>query len=369
MSFDVENIVIGAGVIGLAIARELSVAGKDVLVLEKNSHFGEETSSRNSEVIHAGIYYAKDSLKAKFCVEGKALLYKYCTDYSVPHARIGKLIVATDKDELHILDSIKHKAENNGVHDLSFLTAQEAHTMEPALNCSGALLSPSTGIIDTHQYMLSLVGEIESSGNFIAYNAPFDGAGAIENGFRVNSNGNEIKCKHLINAAGLGAQTVAGEIADLAPQFVPTRFLAKGSYFTMNAPSPFAHLIYPVPNTASLGIHVTLDMAGQIRFGPDQEWVDTIDYEMDADRDDAFYEAIRKYYPQLPDDVLIPAYTGIRPKLQNASNGVKDFLISDRSHHGLPGLVNLFGMESPGLTSSLSIAKYVCALLPSNQRN
>ena len=363
MSFDVENIVVGAGVVGLAIAREISKAGQDVLVLEKHGHFGEETSSRNSEVIHAGIYYAKGSLKAKFCVEGKELLYKYCTDFSIPHARMGKPIIATSDNELEILDGIKLKAKRNGVNDLTFLTAAEAKIMEPALQCSGALLSPSTGIIDTHQFMLSLVGEIEGSGSFIAYNASFDSAVPTADGFAVMSNGHEIRCKRLINAAGLGAQDVAANITNLASQYIPARFLAKGSYFTMNAPSPFKHLIYPVPNTASLGIHVTLDMAGQIRFGPDQQWVDTIDYDLDLDRGDAFYEAIRKYYPGLGDHALVPAYTGIRPKLQEPNGAAKDFLISDPSDHGINGLINLFGMESPGLTSSLSIGKYVCALL------
>ncbi len=369
MSYDVENIVVGAGVIGLAIARELSKSDKDVLVLEKNSHFGEETSSRNSEVIHAGIYYAKDSQKARFCVEGKELLYQYCKNYSIPHNRLGKLIVASTNSELDILHNIDKKAKDNGVYDLKYLSADEAKEMEPALKCSGALLSPSTGIIDTHQYMLSLVGEIERHGSFIAYNAPFISAEPVPDGFIVKSHDTELKCRHVINAAGLAAQSVANRIKTLSPNFIPRRFLAKGSYFTMNAPSPFGHLIYPVPNTASLGIHVTLDMAKQIRFGPDQEWVDDINYDIDAQRGAAFYSAIRKFYPNLPDNSLIPAYSGIRPKLQSPAGPAMDFIISGPREHNVPGLINLFGMESPGLTSSLRIGQHVCDLLVSKLTN
>lgn len=363
MAVDVENIVIGAGVIGLAIARELAVAGRDVLVLEKAGYFGEETSSRNSEVIHAGIYYPKDSLKAGFCVEGKHLLYDYCRTRHIPHRNCGKLIVATAEEERKTLESLAAKAAANGVDDVVFLTKEEAVKMEPALNCTGALLSPSTGIIDSHQLMLAYVGETEDNGGAIAYRTAFQHAGKTAEGFTVTAGGTAIDCRNLINSAGLSAQAVAPTIDGLAPEQIPERYLTKGSYFTMSARAPFSHLIYPVPNTASLGIHVTIDLAGQIRFGPDQEWVDHIDYRVDPARADDFYEAIRRYFPALPDDSLIPAYSGIRPKIQAPEGAMADFVIAGEDTHGIPGLVNLFGMESPGLTSSLRIGAFVTDIL------
>lgn len=363
MSLDFDAVVIGAGVIGLAVARALSLKGQSVLVLEKNASFGEETSSRNSEVIHAGIYYKKNSLKAKLCVEGKALLYNYCGTNHIPHKRIEKLIVATSEEELTVLDKIAKAAADNGVNDLQKLTQAEALSLEPHLSCTGALLSPSTGIIDTHQYMLSLVGDIERQGGQIAYNAPFDMAETIAEGFKIFSDDTELTTRTLINAAGLGAQAAAEKIKADYPFEIPQRYLAKGTYFTTHAKSPFSRLIYPVPNTASLGIHVTLDMAGQIRFGPDQEWIEEIDYDLDPSRGDAFYEAIRRYYPELEECTLVPAYTGIRPKLQHPGGEVRDFHICGPADHGNQGLVLLFGMESPGLTSSLAIGSYVERLL------
>lgn len=363
MTYDVENVIIGAGVVGLAIARDLAISGKDVLVLERNGHFGEETSSRNSEVIHAGIYYPKDSFKARFCVEGKSMLYKYCRDFHIPHKKVGKLIVATHPSEKETLGSILKKAEENGVNDLQRLGTNEIKRLEPALSCIDALLSPSTGIIDTHQYMLSLVGEIESHGGDVAYNSSFSGASQIEGGFEILSNTTQITCKNLINSAGLSAQKVASRIRGLSLTSIPKTYLAKGSYFTMHNPSPFNHLIYPVPNTASLGIHVTLDLAGQIRFGPDQEWIDKIDYDVDDERVEDFYAAIRRYYPALRDASLIPAYAGIRPKTQSPTSGPTDFCFSGPKDHGVSGLVNLFGIESPGLTSSLRIGRHVSEIL------
>ena len=368
MTFDVENVVIGAGVIGLAIARALSVAGRDVLVLERAAHFGSETSSRNSEVIHAGIYYARNSLKALFCVEGRQMLYDYCRAHHLPHRQCGKLIVATTEAEISTLQGLAEKAAQNNVNDLTFLTKAEAETLEPALHCTAALLSPSTGIIDSHQLMLAYVGEIEDHGGTIAYNAAFQRATRTADGFTVTAQGMELSCRNLINSAGLSAQEVASQIAGLAPEHIPQRYLTKGSYFTMNAPSPFSRLIYPVPNTASLGIHVTLDIAGQIRFGPDQEWVDKIDYEVDPARGLAFYEAIRRYFPAIPDDCLLPAYSGIRPKVQSPTDGMADFVIMDEGRHGVPGLVNLFGMESPGLTASLKIGSFVTDALKLSDR-
>ncbi len=368
MALDVENIVIGAGVIGLAIARTLAVAGQDVLVLERSAHFGEETSSRNSEVIHAGIYYPKDSLKARFCVEGKKLLYEYCALRHIPHRNCGKLIVATSEEELATLDGLAAKAAANGVDDIEFITRDAAKEMEPSLNCAAALLSPSTGIIDSHQLMLAYVGEIEDNGGAIAYNTAFETAVNTAEGFAVTAGGVTVHCKNLINSAGLSAQSAAEKISDIAPAHIPTRYLTKGSYFTMAAPSPFSRLIYPVPNTASLGIHVTIDLAGQIRFGPDQEWVDHIDYEVDPARSADFYEAIRRYFPALPDGSLIPAYSGIRPKVQTPDGAAADFMLSGEAKHGIPGLVNLFGMESPGLTSSLKIGETVMKMLSQTDR-
>lgn len=359
MSYDVENVIAGAGVIGLSIGRGLAVRNHEVLILEKEAHFGSETSSRNSEVIHAGIYYPKNSLKALYCVEGKAMLYDYCRLHNIPHRKTGKLIVATNAEEIPVLDTILGKANANSVTDLEILNHAQVCALEPALNAVAALLSPSTGTVDSHQLMLSYVGEIEDHGGSIAYNANFDGAKIHKDGFLVTSGETEIYCRNLINSAGLYAQHVASQIAELSVDNIPIRYLTKGSYFTMNAPSPFSRLIYPVPNTASLGIHVTLDQAGQIRFGPDQEWIDQINYEVDPRRAVGFYDAIRRYWPALPDDSLIPAYAGIRPKIQSPSDSMKDFQIDDERVHAIPGLVNLFGMESPGLTSSLKIGDAV----------
>jgi L-2-hydroxyglutarate oxidase LhgO len=368
MSYDVENVIVGAGVLGLSIGRSLAVNRHEVLVLEKEAHFGSETSSRNSEVIHAGIYYPENSLKALYCVEGKAMLYDYCQLHNVPHHKTGKLIVATNAEEIPVLDTILGKANANGVTDLEMLDQAQVHGLEPALNAVAALLSPSTGTVDSHQLMLSYVGEIEDHGGSIAYHANFDAARKHKDGFLVKSGETEIYCRNLINSAGLYAQEVATKISDLSKDKVPTRYLAKGSYFTMNAPPPFSRLIYPVPNTASLGIHVTLDQAGQIRFGPDQEWIDHIDYEVEPERAADFYDAIRRYWPALPDDSLVPAYAGIRPKIQSPSDSMKDFQIDGEEVHNLPGLVNLFGMESPGLTSSLRIGDIVTEKLLKTDR-
>lgn len=363
MTYSVETIIIGAGVIGLAIAREAALQGQDVLVIERHPHFGEETSSRNSEVIHAGIYYPAGSLKAKLCVEGRKLLYRYCVDHHVPHKRLGKLIVATNQDEFAVLQSIREKAAANTVNDLQSISAAQAMEMEPALSCIGALLSPSTGIIDTHQYMLSLVGQIEDYGGAIAYRTSFQSAATVSDGFEVRCDDTVIKCKNLINAGGLNAQTIARAINGLDQKYIPERYLTKGNYFTMNKPSPFKHLVYPVPNTASLGVHVTLDLAGQIRFGPDQEWVNDLNYDVDPTRAATFYDAIRNYYPDLSDGSLIPAYAGIRPKIQGPNDPMCDFDIKGPKAHEIPGLVTMTGMESPGLTASLAIAKHVMTLL------
>ncbi len=359
MSTDFDTIVMGAGVIGLAIARKFASTGQSVLVLEKEAIFGSGTSSRNSEVIHAGIYYPEGSLKAQFCVKGKSLLYRYCAENDIPHRNCGKLLVATDSSQLETLSSIEAKAANNGVSDLKRLSAKEAMSMEPALKTTGALLSPSTGIIDSHELMFSFTRDLQNSGADIAYNAEFESAAPTNDGFAVFAAGTEITCKQLINAAGLYAQQSAANISKLNPVTIPKQYLAKGSYFTVAGKTPFDRLIYPVPNTVSLGVHVTLDMAGQMRFGPDQEWVDQIDYEVDPSRAEVFYDAVRKYYPDLEDNSLQPAYSGVRPKTQSAGDPMHDFSIQFADQHNMKGLVNLYGMESPGLTSCLAIAEYV----------
>ncbi len=362
----VESVVVGAGVIGLAIARALAVAGQEVVVLEAEGEIGTGTSSRNSEVIHAGIYYPTGSLKAQLCVNGRDLLYEYCADRGVQHQRLGKLIVAGDNDDLEKLTGLRNKAAENGVTDLRFVSADELSQLEPEVAGAGALLSPSTGIVDSHGLMLAYQGEAEASGMMIAFNSPLTGATVAKGGFELQVGGPapmRLGCRRLINSAGLGAQTVAESVSGLDADHVPKRYLNKGSYFTMQGRAPFRHLIYPVPRSASLGIHLTLDLAGQARFGPDQEWIDEIDYAVDPARATAFYESVRRYYPGLPEDALEPAYSGIRPKTQAPGDPMADFTIMGPERHGVAGLVNLFGMESPGLTSSLAIGEYVRTLL------
>jgi L-2-hydroxyglutarate oxidase LhgO len=375
----VDSIVVGAGVVGLAIARQLALAGDEVVVLEAAEAIGTETSSRNSEVIHAGIYYAKDSLKARFCVAGRALLYEFCASHGVAHSNSGKLIVATSPDELEILDGIKAKAAANGVDDLYEISAAEAMAQEPALFCTGALVSPSTGIIDSHGLMLAYQGEAEDHGAVIAFRSRALGGRVLNPGregisLRVRDEDGgemELACRRLVNAAGLYAQPLARAIEGLDPDTVPTLYYCKGNYFSLAGRQPFSRLIYPVPASASLGVHLTVDLGGQARFGPDQQWLEgaveaiegAIDYRVDPGRADAFYDAIRRYYPGLPDDSLQPAYSGMRPKLQRPGGGAEDFLIQGPDSHGVGGLINLYGIESPGLTSSLAIARHVAALL------
>ena len=358
----VECVVIGAGVIGLAIARRLALAGREVIVLEAAEGIGTVTSSRNSEVIHAGIYYPAGSLMARMCVRGKRALYEYCGEHGIPHRNCGKLIVATTPNETTKLQSIRAHAEANGVADLQTLDAAAARALEPALNCDAALLSPSTGIIDSHAYMLALRGEAEDAGAAFAFHTPLLGARAHEGRIELDAGGNtpmSLECRLLINAAGLGASAVARSINGMPIDLIPPAYLAKGNYFSCSARAPFSHLIYPVPEPGGLGVHLTLDMAGQARFGPDVEWVDTIDYAVDPARAERFYPAIRRYWPTLPDGALMPSYSGMRPKIVPPAIAVQDFLIQGPDDHGIGGLINLFGIESPGLTSSLAIADYV----------
>jgi L-2-hydroxyglutarate oxidase LhgO len=358
----VDCVVVGAGVVGLAIARRLALAGREVIVLEAAEGIGTVTSSRNSEVIHAGIYYPSASLMARMCVAGKHALYDYCRDHGIPHRNCGKLIVATTPQEAEKLQSIKTHAEANGVLDMQTLSGEAARQMEPALSCDAALLSPSTGIVDSHAYMLALRGDAEAAGAAFAFHAPFERAKAAVDGIELDVGGEApmtLQCRLLVNAAGLGATAVARGIDGMPIELIPPAYLAKGNYFSCSARAPFSHLIYPVPEPGGLGVHLTLDLAGQARFGPDVEWVDSVDYAVDPARAERFYPAIRRYWPDLPDGALMPSYSGIRPKIVPPAVARQDFMIQGPRDHGLSGMINLFGIESPGLTSSLAIADHV----------
>ncbi|KZD24974.1 NAD(P)/FAD-dependent oxidoreductase [Tardiphaga robiniae] len=361
----VECVVVGAGVVGLAIARRLAEAGREVIVLEAADAIGTVTSSRNSEVIHAGIYYPAGSLMARLCVAGKQALYDYCRDRGIPHRNSGKLIVATRPEEIAKLASIKAHAEANGVADLKQLSGTGARALEPALACEAALLSPSTGIVDSHSYMLSLRGEAEAAGAAFAFLAPLERGRVTADGFELDVGGEApmtLSCDMLINSAGLSATAIARMLDGMPLDLIPPAYLAKGCYFSCNAKAPFSRLIYPVPEPGGLGVHLTLDLAGQARFGPDVEWVDHIDYTVDPARGERFYPAIRRYWPSLPDGALMPSYSGMRPKIVPPAVAVQDFMIQGAQTHGVPGLINLFGIESPGLTSSLAIADYVAEM-------
>ncbi|NTA38268.1 NAD(P)/FAD-dependent oxidoreductase [Agrobacterium salinitolerans] len=361
---DIDAIIIGAGVIGLATARELAIRGLSAIILESGKEFGSATSSRNSEVIHAGLYYPTGSLKARLCVEGKERLYAFCQSHGVSHRRCGKLIVATRDEEVAMLAALREKGIANGCDDLELVDARQALLLEPALACVAALISPSTGIIDSHGYMLALLGDAQDHGAALALNAPFEKAEVIRDGFRIHVGGAEptsLTCRLLVNSAGLVAPMVARKIEGVPDEVIPQARFAKGSYFSLAGKSPFSRLIYPAPHTHGLGVHLTLDLAGQTRFGPDVEWVDTVDYAVDPCRMEGFGDAIRRYWPGLPDDALIPAYSGIRPKISGPDEPAMDFRIDGAETHGLAGLVNLFGIESPGLTASLAIAGEVAA--------
>ena len=359
--------VIGAGVIGLAVARALAMSGREVVVLEATATIGSETSSRNSEVIHAGIYYPKDSLKARFCVAGRRALYAYCQSRGVGYARCGKLIVATEDEDRGALRDLQRAGQANGLDDLEIIEAAAARAMEPALACVAALHSPSTGIIDSHQLMLAYEGEAEARGATIAFRSRVLGGACRHDGVLLRIGGEagetELQCRHLVNSAGLEAQAVASRLEGLPPASIPRRHLSKGSYFTLSGAAPFERLIYPVPGRASLGIHFSRDLAGGARFGPDQEWVERVDYAVDPTRADAFYGAVRRYYPDLAEGALQPGYSGIRAKVQAPGEAMADFVVQGPRDHGVPGLVNLYGIESPGLTASPAIAEHVRALL------
>jgi L-2-hydroxyglutarate oxidase LhgO len=362
----VECAVIGAGVVGLAIGRRLALAGREVVILEAETAFGTHTSSRNSEVIHAGIYYPSGSLKARLCVAGRKALYRYCAEHDVRHRRIGKVIVACDESELAGLKKYREQAEINGVDDLRSLTAHELSRLEPEVRCVAGFLSPSTGIVDSHGLMLALLGDAQERGASLALASPVLRGRVRDGGIVLEVGGDEamaLECKVVVNAAGLRAQAVGRAIDGLPPSAVPPTYYAIGHYYTLARKSPFQRLVYPVARQDWLGVHVTIDLGGQVKFGPDIAWIADIDYRFDAGREPEFYRAIRRYYPGLDDGALQPGYTGIRPKIHGPGEPAPDFLIQGPRDHGVPGLVNLYGIESPGLTSSLAIGDYVAELV------
>ncbi|CAA0837427.1 FAD-dependent oxidoreductase family protein [Striga hermonthica] len=389
-----DVVVIGAGVVGLAVARELAVnLGREVVVVESGPTFGTGSSSRNSEVIHAGIYYPPNSLKALFCVRGRHLLYQYCREHDIPHKQIGKLIVATRSSEIPKLNELLTRGIENGVEDLRMMEAEEAKKMEPELECTKALLSPASGIVDSHSFMLSLLGEAENHGAIFSYNTTVIGGKYEEARLQLYVSESQglknqeeylynplrpdliLRPRLVVNSAGLGALALSKRIHGLHNGIIPKPYFARGCYFTLSSikTPPFKHLIYPIPEDGGLGVHVTLDLNGQVRFGPDVEWIDGIDdissflnlfdYSVPGDHANRFYPEIRKYYPTLKDGSLEPGYAGIRPKLSGAMKDPADFIIQGEDTHGIQGLINLFGIESPGLTSSLAIAEHVAARL------
>lgn len=361
--FDADVVVIGAGVIGLAIARTLALQGREVIVIERETQIGSGTSSRNSEVIHAGIYYPTGSLKARLSVEGRRLLYAYAAERGFAAERVGKLIVAVDAGQVAELDRLADLARQNGVSDLVRLSGDDARALEPQLHCLAALHSPSTGIVDSHAYMLALQGELEDAGGMIAFGCEVTALEVDEAGATVVTKGSEaatLRCRLLVNAAGLSAPALAAQAKAPVDLQTPQPHFCKGNYFTLSGVAPpFRHLVYPTPNHAGLGIHATVDLGGQVRFGPDTVWVNEPDYVPDQGRADAFADAIRSYWPALPDGALQASYAGVRPKIVGPGDKPADFRIDGPSAHGIPSLINLYGIESPGLTASLAIARYV----------
>jgi len=362
----VDAVIVGAGVVGLAVARALALGGREVIVLESESTIGTGTSSRNSEVIHAGIYYPPGSLKARLCVAGRRALYPFLAERGIAHRRCGKLIVATDPNQVPGLERLHAQAKANGVADLRMLSAREARALEPQLACVAALESPSTGIVDSHAFMLGLRGDAENWGAAIAFRSPLLAGRIREGGIELEVGGAEpmrLFAQTVVNCAGLFAQDVARSIGGFPAERIPPAHYCKGNYFSLSGRSPFSRLVYPAPEAAGLGVHLTLDLAGRARFGPDVEWIERVDYDVDPGRAEVFYNAIRSYWPDLKDGALQPAYSGIRPKLHARGRPASDFLIQGPIDHGVPGFVNLFGIESPGLTAALAIGDHVRELV------
>jgi L-2-hydroxyglutarate oxidase LhgO len=367
----VEAVVIGAGVVGLAVARALAISGKEVLLLDRASRIGSETSSRNSEVVHAGLYYPKNSLKAKLCVQGRQMLYEFCDSRSIAYKKCGKLLVATDAEQVRSnLRELQELAVNNGVTDTRLISREELQNMEPEVHAHGALWSPSTGIVDSHSFMVSLLADAEEHGLTLALRSGVSDGKIKDDGIHLNVEGMWISSGLVVNSAGLWAHQVASRIHAGHGWQPPRQYFAKGTYFQLQGPSPFSHLVYPVPDKrGGLGVHATVDMGGQVKFGPDVEWLDPqtepddIDWTPDPDRAQSFYQAIRRYWPGLADDALVPDYTGVRPKLSHpdmvASMSFQDFAVVKKDVHGVPGLVHLLGIESPGLTSVMALADYI----------
>ncbi len=364
----IDCAVIGAGVVGLAIARALALRGREVMVFDAAGLIGSEISSRNSEVIHAGIYYPPTSKKAEFCVAGKSALYRYVKERGIDHRQCGKLLLATNPTQVQGLHAIKNNAELNGVNDLVVLSQEDVLALEPQCYSHGAVFSPSTGILDTHAYMLSLQGDIEAAGSMVVVNARVLNTqmAGDEVLLEIETQGEVmgVHARTTINSAGLSAPQIARSMHGFPQSKVPQGYYAKGNYFTLTIKAPFNHLLYPIPDeNAGLGIHLTLDLNGQARFGPDVEWIDHLDYDVDPDRARLFYPAIRRYWPGLPEGALQPGYSGIRPKIQAPGAPAEDFMILGPKDHGIAGLVHLFGIESPGLTSSLAIGEYIARIL------
>ncbi len=360
-----DCIVIGAGVIGLAVARVMAMSGREVFILEATEGIGNEASSRNSEVIHAGIYYLPGSLKAKLCVRGKQLLYQYCAERGINYERIGKIIVASDEGEVQDLERLRSQAKQNGVDDLVLLTGKGADSLEPELNCAAGLLSPSTGIIDSHSLMEEFLADSKDSGAELVLGTKVEGGRILDDGIVLEVGGSEpmtVLCRTVINCGGIHASDVAHSIEGISDGSIPPSFMCKGSYFALSGSAPFEHLIYPIPDEGGLGIHLTFDLAGKVRFGPDTEWVDSVDYAVDPGRASAFSDSIRRYWPGLSDTGLNPDYSGIRAKIVGPDEEAADFMIQGSETHGIAGLVNLYGIESPGLTASMAIAEEVVKL-------
>jgi L-2-hydroxyglutarate oxidase LhgO len=360
-----DVIVIGAGVVGLAIARQLAMDGRDVLILEQAETIGTGVSSRNSEVVHGGLYYASNSLKAKLCVEGRHMMQAYCRERHIELNSCGKIVVA-EEAQLPQLIKLKEQGERNGVDDLRILSASDVKVLEPEVRCAAALLSPSSGIVDSHQFMLALQADAEAKGATLVFRTPVTKARVENGGLTITAGGATsmaIAARLVVNAAGLGAQGFAQALTNFDRSYIPALHLAKGNYFSLSGKSPFSRLVYPMPEPGGLGIHFTLDLAGAGRFGPDVEWIENENYDVDAKRAEIFSRSISNYWPIISPDMLQPAYAGIRPKVERPGGSTTDFIIQGSQHHGCDGLINLFGIESPGLTSSMAIAKHVSDLL------